>query len=160
MKIENFESRLAAKRVAIDQAEFEEKMRLKKEFDEAHDKAMVLMPEVKEVLDMAKKIYEMKFVIPRDNIGFFSDGVSHKFGFMGIRNDTAPAAVGWYNGGCCGQYNIFCDGEYIVARHVKDNYALRKVITEEYNLFAERWLKFRDRFFDWVENELLKDVNA
>lgn len=159
MEIDNLKQRLEAKKNKIEEEELAREFQVARQHAIAYDEVMALMPEVKEVFDIVEKIYEMNFEIPGGDKGFFSDGVSHKFGFMGgRRSDGAPVAIGWYNGGWCGKYDIYCNGEDIWASHetIADEY--RAVTTREYRDFADCWVKFKERFLNWVDKELLADV--
>lgn len=167
--IENLNERLKAKREEVDNALAAKLEKEHNEYVAVQEKALALMPEVREVLETCKAIYKNGFTIPyrgdhstRNPERFFSDGWHHNFGFVaaGARfNIKVPIYVGWYNGGACGSWDIVCNGYDIFSIHEKtlwhDHKEFGKVEKNQYEKFINRWPQFKEDFYKWLEEELL-----
>lgn len=146
-----------------DKKKSEEKEILKeKEIGELMKETEKLFGRVKDIIRLGKYCMDNNLKFPNgkyheyDNYhnDFESDGIRHYFGFLGrnkFDNKVDEIHIGWENGGFCGNWDVYCDGNELWLQHEKDK--TRKKIDDVHIVkrFVKDFEEFERNFYEWFD---------
>ena len=156
-----------------EQEQQEKEQQEKNDYVESMDKLVALSQRIKDILKVANECLKNGIQLPypasdygyhQDDClytpkisGFVSNGWSHWVGFMGrgIRNHYSY--LGFYNGGACGSYDFYTNGDVpFEISHNEDaensNAQRYKPQKKHIDHFVDRFNHFEECFYKWVDS--------
>lgn len=127
-----------------------EKIEIATRIDTAIRNIREIKGRIQSVLQLANKCKEEGILIPEK---FFSNGVDHNVGFMGRNGNKKIEYVGFYNGGYCGPYDFYTNGDDVLQKSQHNRDSAFVVINTP--VHAEKFLAdigtFEVDFYVWLE---------
>ena len=155
-----------------EQEQQEKEQQEKNAYVESMNKLMTLSTRIKDILKIANECLKNGIQLPypaskygyhQDDClysekisGFVSNGWSHCVGFMGRGNKTHYDYLGFYNGGACGNFDFFTNGdipfEIYHNKNIYENPERYKPQKENIDKFVDRFDKFEECFYKWIDS--------
>lgn len=81
---------------------------------------------------------------------FFAEGFNHHTGFMG-RGKVPIKYLGIYNGGFCGVYDFYTNGDETFSEHEKTK-EITEARIQDMKQFLEEFEQFENAFYKWIDS--------
>lgn len=130
------------------------------------------MKDVSKLFDRVKDIIKLGVYCRENNIkfpngeyhkydsyynDFESDYIRHYFGFIGENGYCSHGReihVGWNNGGCCGVWDVHCDGNKLWLQYENDKTNKKEVDSlDVIKRFIKDFEKFEKNFYEWFDKK-------
>lgn len=164
---------LINKKVETDREKEKEATRvLEIKTDEALQKVKSLESRIKSLLALENKCQEVGMELPKSEVtakfgygngyhsyDFYADGILHHVGFM-VRWEGGKRRCSHYlgikNGGCCGVWDFYTNGEETFLKHQSDG-SVKLAELKHLNSFLKEFDVFEESFYKWLDSVLVQE---
>ena len=126
------------------------------EYQTLVDKVRAYFESIQDLLSLANACANNGIKMPKDGKrygyewSFIAEGEYHHVGLIKTSDDFQ--FVGIRNGGCCGEYDFWTDGNNCYAVHESNHGIKRRARTIDLTNFVAEYPQFEKAFLAWIDN--------
>lgn len=125
------------------------------------DEVRMYFEQIQNILTLANACDANGIKMPRDGKrygyehSFIAEGIYHHIGLIKTWGEASKGEykyVGIYNGGACGKYDFWTDGNTCYAVHEDNRTIKREARLQDMKQFLTEFPKFEKAFLAWIDN--------
>lgn len=122
------------------------------------DKVRMYFEQIQNILTLANACDANGIKMPKDGkrygyeCPFVAEGIYHCVGLIRPMSDGEYRYIGIQNGGACGKYDFWTDGNRCYAVHEDNRTIKREARIQDMKQFLEEFPKFEKAFLAWIDN--------